>query len=127
MVQLPKPCALALYARRGLGPGSSFRLARKFRVVPAAVYLEHFGSDRSHMWNQDGVPGWSKPVPPYPTIVARGKAPFPNNGQVNSLPRYWDMEAFTDDARYGRVYSEEDFLALFGGVIGNGAVGPADA
>ena len=53
-------------------------LCRKFRVVPAAVYLEHFGSDRSHMWNQDGVPGWSKPVPPYPTIVARGKAPFPN-------------------------------------------------
>ena len=52
---------------------------------------------------------------------------WPADGEVNSLPRYWDMEAFTDDARYGRVYSEEDFLALFGGVIGNGAVGPADA
>jgi len=48
-------------------------MCRKFRVVPAAMYLEHFASNRSHMWNQDGVPGWSKPVPPYPAIVARGE------------------------------------------------------
>lgn len=41
-------------------------------MVPAVLYLEHFASDRSHMWNQDGVPGWSKPVPPYPAIAARG-------------------------------------------------------
>ncbi|CAL8466604.1 g6140 [Coccomyxa elongata] len=118
--QLPKPCPLELYARRGLGPGASFRLARKFRVVPAAQYLEHFASDRSHMWNQDGVPGWSKPVPPYPAIVAR-------DGQANTLPHYWDMEQLTDDGRYGRVYSEEEFLTLFGGVMGNGAAGPSNA
>jgi len=37
------------------------------------------------------------------------------------------MEETAADGRYGRVYSEEDFLNLFGGVIGNGTAGPSDA
>lgn len=52
---------------------------------------------------------------------------FAADGQANTLPHYWDMEQLTDDGRYGRVYSEGDFLRLFGGVIGNGAAGPSDA
>lgn len=49
------------------------------------------------------------------------------DGQTHTLPRFWDMEALVDDPRYGRVYSEEAFLSLFGGVIGNGAAGPSDS
>lgn len=52
---------------------------------------------------------------------------FAADGQANTLPHYWDMEQLTDDGRYGRVYSEEEFLSLFGGIIGNGAAGPSNA
>lgn len=55
---------------------------RLFRVVPAAVFLRHFASDRSHMWDDEGR--WHQPPPPYPCIVAPG-------GATHTLPRYLDM------------------------------------
>ena len=37
-----------------------------FRLIPAAQYRAHFGSDRSHMRTADG--GWLHPPPPWPAI-----------------------------------------------------------
>jgi hypothetical protein len=48
------------------------------------------------------------------------------DGATMTLPQYWNMEPEQEtpeaaDGRYGRVYSEADFLAAFRGVTGNGA------
>lgn len=39
---------------------------RRFRVVPANVYLREFASDRHHMKREDGT--WIKTPPDYPPI-----------------------------------------------------------
>ncbi|CAK9812473.1 Protein N-terminal glutamine amidohydrolase [Anthophora plagiata] len=39
---------------------------RRFRVVPASVYLKEFASDRHHMKREDGT--WIKTPPDYPPI-----------------------------------------------------------
>ncbi len=51
----------------------------RFRVVDAAVYLDRFASDRSHMVGPDGLP--LKPHPPWPPI-----------GAGMTLPRFIDMD-----------------------------------
>ncbi len=43
---------------------------RKFRVIPAEVFLATFASDRSHMKNEDG--SWMQPPPSYPCIATQG-------------------------------------------------------
>ena len=39
---------------------------RRFRVIPANVYLREFASDRHHMKREDGT--WIKTPPDYPPI-----------------------------------------------------------
>ncbi len=52
-----------------------FTACRKFRVIPAPLYLQYFASDRSHMLHHsDGHEEYYKPVPPYDKIVAPGEA-----------------------------------------------------
>ncbi|KAG2425188.1 hypothetical protein HXX76_013941 [Chlamydomonas incerta] len=82
---LPLPCSLEQYAARALHAHQPLRPAfrRYYRVVPAAAYLSHFASDRSHMRRPGG--GWSSPPPPYPPLVA------PADGATHTLERYWDM------------------------------------
>ncbi|PNH06899.1 Protein N-terminal glutamine amidohydrolase [Tetrabaena socialis] len=55
---------------------------RRYRVVPAAAYLRHFASDRSHMRRPDG--SWNAPPPAYPPLVAV-------DGATNNLDCYRDM------------------------------------
>lgn len=52
---------------------------RKFRVIPAALYLQHFASDRSHMLEEGSLPDspvYQKPPPPYPCIVSPREPPL---------------------------------------------------
>ena len=42
---------------------------RKFRIVPAQIFLDHFASDRSHMIDADGK--WLQPPPAYPPIFSQ--------------------------------------------------------
>ncbi|CAK0757771.1 hypothetical protein CVIRNUC_002568 [Coccomyxa viridis] len=117
--QLPRPCPVALYARQALGPANTWRFTRMFRVIPAALYLEHFASDRSHMLDASSLsdpPVYNRPPPDYPCIVSR-------SGDIMTLPFYWTMHndgvAYTD-GRYGRVYSEDAFMMMHGAYAGNG-------
>ena len=51
---------------------------RKFRVVPAALYLEHFASDRSHMLEEGSPPvahTYSQAPPGYECIVSPRELP----------------------------------------------------
>ena len=53
---------------------------RMFRVIPAALYLEHFASDRSHMLDASSLsdpPVYNRPPPDYPCIVSRSTALAP--------------------------------------------------
>lgn len=45
-------------------------ISRLFRIVKAAEYLQHFASDRSHMW-KDGR--WLAEPPLYPPIQTQGE------------------------------------------------------
>jgi len=52
---------------------------RKFRVVPAALYLEHFASDRSHMLEEGSLPEepvYDRPPPEYERIVSPREWPL---------------------------------------------------
>uniref|UniRef100_A0A674MMK2 Protein N-terminal glutamine amidohydrolase n=1 Tax=Takifugu rubripes TaxID=31033 RepID=A0A674MMK2_TAKRU len=66
--ELSFPCSLELYASQALRSDHSLRpmYHRKFRVIPAEIFLMNFASDRSHMRNPDGT--WKMPPPPYPPI-----------------------------------------------------------
>lgn len=46
-------------------------MCRKFRVVPAALYLEYFASDRTHMLAAGSLPAYQKPPPQYACIVSQ--------------------------------------------------------
>ena len=49
-------------------------------MIPAALYLEHFASDRSHMLDASSLsdpPVYNRPPPDYPCIVSRSTALAP--------------------------------------------------
>ena len=54
----------------------SFGACRKFRVVPAALYLEHFASDRTHMLEAGSQIDYQKPPPPFACIVSTRESPL---------------------------------------------------
>ena len=90
---------------------------RRFRVVPATQYVQHFASDRRHMLvdapsiSTEGRRGaWIAPPPPWPPI----KAPA---GQTNTLPLFLNMAILSEsggDAPHGTVLSQEAFVRVFG-------------
>ena len=60
-------------------PHVRFWACRKFRVVPAALYLEYFASDRTHMLEEGSPEGqltYSKPPPQYECIVSQSESPL---------------------------------------------------
>ena len=92
---------------------------RFYRIVPAAIYLNTFASDRSHMLI-DGGACFAKPPPPYPCIVSA-------RGERNTLPSFLEMPSpenaesecpydpdFQDNTEttmgYGTVVTEGAFL-----------------
>ena len=54
-------------------------------MVPAAAFLRHFASDRSHMWD-GGEKRWQQQPPPWPCITAP-------TGAQHTLPAYLAMPA----------------------------------
>lgn len=87
---------------------------RRYRVVPAADYLEHFASDRSHMRRPDG--SWSAPPPPEPCIVAR-------DGCANRMQIYVDVS----EAAATAGSSEQDHQTIGGEQASSGAAATAAA
>ena len=76
-----------------------------FRVVPVDAFLNHFGSDRSHMINKKGE--WQAPPPPYAPIGA---------GQHNNLKEYlrFDQAAMRGDPNnsiYGQILSKQQLAS----------------
>ncbi|EPY53588.1 hypothetical protein SPOG_03178 [Schizosaccharomyces cryophilus OY26] len=113
--RLPIPCPLEHYLERALrrdwehSPelplifGNSYcDMNRKYRVIEAKSYLQHFSSDRSHMKTETGE--WLSPPPPYPCI---GK------GNQMNLPQYTNVNDNQNDAVFGIVYNEDEFRQTF--------------
>ncbi|BES97621.1 Hypothetical protein NTJ_10435 [Nesidiocoris tenuis] len=77
---------------------------RKFRVIPAASYLEVFASDRSHMLRKDGNDAsYLSPPPPYPPLRSRDS--------TNNIQEFISM---SDSNEYGEVFDLRGFLRFFG-------------
>jgi hypothetical protein len=81
---LPYPCALEEYVTHTFQTDME-RYAPLFRVVEANMYLQHFSSDRSHMYDCE-TKTWSAPPPTYACIQ-----PSESNGAFN-LNEYIRME-----------------------------------
>ncbi|XP_015523415.1 protein N-terminal glutamine amidohydrolase [Neodiprion pinetum] len=65
---LPFPTHFWKYATETFRSDEALRSEyhRRFRLVPAATYLQHFASNRQHMKREDGT--WIKTPPEYPPI-----------------------------------------------------------
>ncbi|XP_012261973.1 protein N-terminal glutamine amidohydrolase [Athalia rosae] len=65
---LPYPTHFWKYATETFRSDEALRSEyhRRFRLVPASTYLQHFASDRQHMKREDGT--WIKTPPEYPPI-----------------------------------------------------------
>lgn len=89
--RLPFPCALQPYCRHTFPDAQ--RLPAEFRIqtrmIPAASYLQHFHSDRSHMRDAAGKP--RRPFPPWPCIQPQAGI------QAIDLQDYLDMARELDD------------------------------
>lgn len=75
----------------------------RFRVLPAAVFADHFASDRRHMIDHEGAP--IKPFPPW-------AAPHAERG--SSLERLLDLDDTTDDPLRGEVVDLPGLAKRFG-------------
>lgn len=78
----PFPCPSRNYVDLAFRELPSEFPKRYFRVIPAELFLYHFGSNRSHMLTQDGR--YHAPPPKYPCIRSI-------SGCDNSLPFYLSM------------------------------------
>lgn len=77
------PAPLRAWLKASFPARTTARLAPRFRLMPAADYLESLVSDRSHMRNADG--SWKAPPPPWP-------APGSGSGRPNTLLAWVDLE-----------------------------------
>lgn len=73
--------------------------APRFRVVEAAVYLEKFASDRSHMRDPFGMP--LKPPPPWPPIGTGMTLPRFISAEPGYDGELLDLESFKSRSRSG--------------------------
>ena len=78
---LPFPCPAMHYVDKSCVPLAALRIRQqhRFRIVPAASFLDTFASDRSHMLTS------GKRFPVWPTIRGRSASSAMN------LPLFWDM------------------------------------
>lgn len=99
------PCSLNEYFEKAIGSERSIKadFRRKFRVISAKSYLEHFASNRSHMLKEDG--SYFAPPPEYPCIST------PHS--TNNLEIYRSMKNDSDCDHFGSVYCLSDFLIHF--------------
>jgi|UPI0005819CF9 hypothetical protein len=96
------PCPLPEYLQQSFPFVLPPHFKPYFRVVDGALYLEHFSSDRSHMFNES-TQTWNAPPPSYRCI---------QSGPSN-LDRYLDFSAEHDDALvYGRLFTLDQIANL---------------
>ena len=74
---------------------------RYFRVVPAALYLQTFSCDRSHMRKADQT--WMAPPPDYPCIQVEGV--------LTNLSEFMSMD---NHAGHGKVMNVSELVKTFG-------------
>ncbi|XP_077600117.1 protein N-terminal glutamine amidohydrolase [Stigmatopora nigra] len=99
---LPFPCTLKAYGAHGLRADDALRseYRRKFRAVPADLFLAKFASDRSHMKNGDG--SWKTPPPPYPPIAV-----------ADCSMNLEDFICMDPNRGWGQVFTLENFLRRY--------------
>ena len=83
-----------------------------YSVVQASHFLNHFSSDRMHMWDE-AMGRWSADPPTYQCIQPKGES-------SNNLMQYMDMTTTNnsdgknqEDGCFGKVYSISQLLAKF--------------
>lgn len=81
--KLSYPCPFAEYMKETFQKGTE-RHTPLFRVVEASMYLKHFASDRSHMYDKV-TKTWSAPPPTYACIQG-------NNSRRSNLNEHIAME-----------------------------------
>jgi len=103
---LPYPCPLDEYLEHSFPYDWPYPFGPMFRVVPLDLFLNNFGSDRSHMRDKNG--GWNAPPPIYAPI-----------GQQNNLQEYLrfgksdgppESDANTNPV-YGRIFTKKKLRA----------------
>jgi len=116
---LPYPCPLSTYLDHAFFTAEQdtdhdSEMAREvakvqplFRVVPAATFLKHFRSDRSHMWD-DVQKKWSATPPTYDAIVDET-----GQGRSNNLMTYINMTENLSDEVFGSVLALKDLATRF--------------
>jgi N-terminal glutamine amidase len=91
---LPFPCALDWYVQQSFPDDVPATYAPLFRVVPALQYLQHFASDRRHMYSMV-TRQFQAPPPCYaciqPTQAATDVNPLPGAGLHNLNSHYLDF------------------------------------
>ena len=65
---LPYPCPLDEYLAQSFPYNWPYPFGPMFRVIPMELFLQHFGSERSHMRDKNG--NYQAPPPPYAPIGA---------------------------------------------------------
>ncbi|KAI8081343.1 N-terminal glutamine amidase-domain-containing protein [Halteromyces radiatus] len=101
---LPFKSSLTDYITQSFQPKIALleQYKRRFRMIPASSYIQHFASDRSHMKTNQGT--YLAPPPDYQPIVTQ-------DGETMTLPQYRNMMLDDDDQdKYGKVLLEEDFF-----------------
>lgn len=96
------PCDFKTYFLSGIRSNQSLQpqYHRFFRVIPAAVYLQTFASDRSHMLNKKGE--YLQPPPVYPCIKT--------NESDNNIHDFISMDP---EVGFGTVVSLSEFVSKF--------------
>ena len=80
----PYPLPLQVYLRHSFSEKlSTTTYAPLFRVVPATLFLRHFESDRSHMYNAH-TGTWSAPPPPYQCILPAASVSSSNSTSTSA-------------------------------------------
>lgn len=99
---LPFPCPFEQYTQQALQNERQLKkkFHRKFRVIPAEVFLGTFASDRSHMKKPNGE--WIKTPPPY--------APIRTTDNTMNLQEFIDM---TNEEGEGQVMDYKTFIKSF--------------
>ena len=96
----PAPAPLYCSATFGSEQGLPPQFHRRFRALPAALFLTSFSSDRRHMRTEDGA--WSKEPPSWPCIRGAG-------GEEHNLDTFIDM----GEGGLGEVHGLASFVERF--------------
>ena len=119
---LPFPCPLGSYMEASF-PSVATHLRPLFRLIPAAAYITHFASDRSHMRREDG--SWHVQPPSWPSIQPADQSAS-NNIQayitmaqlqarlVNGHTQQFREEELAEE-QYGRVLTMQQLIDKLNG------------